>query len=212
MPEHCTFAPKESPVGPCGNPTVADGLCNGHYQQKQRRGRLVPLHTLRASQESVAALRELGLKRCTDCGEVKRLEEFSLSSAAASGRSTYCNECGPEHAIMSRYKFPSVAAVREFRTSRDYRCDICQRRWEEGQPAFHIDHDRSCCEARRQCCGRCIRGFLCGPCNTLGLAWYEMVGRQVTTIPQFEEYLLRYERRRSAPEFVRTDGPQHHYY
>lgn len=29
---------------------------------------------------------------------------------------------------------------------------------------FHVDHDHACCPGRA-CCGKCIRGLLCSPCN-----------------------------------------------
>jgi hypothetical protein len=30
---------------------------------------------------------------------------------------------------------------------------------------FHVDHNHACCPGRRSC-GKCVRGLLCGPCNT----------------------------------------------
>ncbi|MFF1899034.1 endonuclease domain-containing protein [Streptomyces sp. NPDC058206] len=99
---------------------------------------------------------------------------------------------------MKRSKFSSMATVREFRESRDHRCDICKRQWQEGDNAFLIDHDGACCPSRGPSCGKCVRGYLC---NTQGLSWYELVGRSVDVVPIFEDYLLRYEehRRNVAP-------------
>ncbi|WP_411142339.1 endonuclease domain-containing protein [Streptomyces sp. x-80] len=94
---------------------------------------------------------------------------------------------------MNRFRFPSVAAVREFRASREFRCEICRRQWEPGMPSFHIDHDRRCCSQKGKTCGQCTRGLLCGACNTTGLAWYENVGRTITSISLFEDYLTKYQ-------------------
>lgn len=53
-----------------------------------------------------------------------------------------------------------------------------------------VDHDHACCPGTRTC-GACVRGILCGPCNTrLGIlenaAWIEAAG----------EYLGHYSKRR----------------
>ncbi|SEE58706.1 Recombination endonuclease VII [Streptomyces misionensis] len=197
MPEFCS-GPGAEESAPCGLPTIGKGLCNAHYQQDQRGGVLVPLFTLRISQDEASSLLEAGLKRCPACKDVKPLAEFGRSSAQLSGRSTYCAACQPDYVLMKRFKFSSMEAVRQFRESRDHRCDICKRQWQEGESAFHIDHDGACCPSRGPSCGRCVRGYLCHLCNTQGLSWYELVGRSITTVPVFEEYLRRYEHRRKT--------------
>ncbi|RPF39350.1 endonuclease domain-containing protein [Streptomyces sp. TLI_185] len=196
MPEFCTGPGVEGLGTPCGLPAIGGGLCNAHYQQDKRRGELVPLFQLRISQDEAYALLQADLKRCPACKNVKPLGEFSRSSAQLSGRSTYCAACQPDYVLMKRFNFPSMEAVREFRESRDYRCDICTRQWQEGQGAFHIDHDSTCCPSRGPSCGKCVRGYLCKLCNTQGLSWYELVGRSMAVVPVFEDYLRRYERRR----------------
>lgn len=206
MPEFCTGPGAEGPGTPCGLPAVGRGLCNGHYQQDRRGGELVPLFTLRISQGEAYALLEAGLKRCPACKNVKPLGEFSRSSAQLSGRSSYCVACQPDYVLMKRFKFSSVEAVREFRESRDHRCDVCKRQWQEGEAAFHIDHDSACCPSRGPSCGKCVRGYLCQLCNTQGLSWYELVGRSVAVVPVFEDYLRRYERRRRET-FRRRHSP-----
>lgn len=198
MPEYCTFlARDDDSAEPCGLPTVGDGLCNAHYQQRNRRGELVPVHTLRISQEVANQLRQEGRKFCPTCKQVKQLEDFPRSSAQVSGRAPYCAICSADYETAKRFSFVSIAALREFREVRNFQCDICKRRWQEGNQAFHIDHDKRCCQANGKSCGACVRGMLCGFCNTQGLAWYEAVGRFITPIPIFEDYLLRYESTRS---------------
>lgn len=42
-------------------------------------------------------------------------------------------------------------------------CAICGRK-PDGKK-LHVDHDHACCPGKRSC-GDCVRGLLCGPCNT----------------------------------------------
>lgn len=198
MPEFCTGPGPDESNDPCGLPTIGKGLCNAHYQQDQRGGELVPLFTLRISQDEAYSLLEAGLKRCPACKNIKPLTEFNRSSAQLSGRATYCVACNPDYILMKRFKFSSMEAVRDFRESRDHRCDICRRQWQEGGSSFHIDHDGACCPSRGPSCGKCVRGYLCHLCNTQGLSWYELVGRSVAVVPLFEDYLQRYERNRGG--------------
>jgi hypothetical protein len=197
-PEFCIFIPDgDESAEPCGLPAIGDGLCNGHYQQKQRGKPLVPLHTLRISQERAEELRSQGMKWCPLCSSAKPFEAFPRKASAIDNCSQYCSPCSADYQIANRFGFPSVDTLREFRESRDYRCDICKRQWQEDGPAFHIDHDGSCC-GRNKSCGKCVRGYLCQMCNTCGVAWYETVGRPIATIPVFEDYLSQYETRRAG--------------
>ncbi|WP_406300141.1 endonuclease VII domain-containing protein [Embleya sp. NBC_00888] len=197
LPEFCVFTLEGGELAePCGKPTISDGYCNAHYQQRARRGKLVPLHTLRISQERVEVLRRQGMKWCPFCKTAKSFEAFP-SGSSVDGCAPYCSPCHADYCTAKRFSFPSVNALCEFRESRDHRCDICKQQWQEGDPAFHIDHDGTCC-GRNRSCGKCVRGYLCQMCNTCGLAWYEAVGRATATIPLFEDYLSRYATRRNG--------------
>lgn len=51
-----------------------------------------------------------------------------------------------------------------------------------------VDHDHSCCGGN-QSCGRCVRGFLCGPCNTA----IGMLHEDPTVIHHAAEYVERFQ-------------------
>lgn len=56
--------------------------------------------------------------------------------------------------------------------AQDGRCAICGTTDPGGRTgAWHIDHDRSCCE-EPPCCGQCVRGILCAKCN-VGLGQFD---------------------------------------
>lgn len=49
--------------------------------------------------------------------------------------------------------------------AQDSRCAICKRK-EPTKKGWQMDHDHRCCPKSRTC-GKCLRGILCSPCNTL---------------------------------------------
>jgi hypothetical protein len=49
-------------------------------------------------------------------------------------------------------------------------CYACKRALELRKHGFAIDHNHNCCPGAKSC-GKCVRGLLCGPCNSaLGYA------------------------------------------
>lgn len=49
-------------------------------------------------------------------------------------------------------------------------CGVCGKT--DNQRRLSVDHDHSCCSGKRSC-GKCVRGLLCGTCNT-NIASFEM--------------------------------------
>lgn len=69
--------------------------------------------------------------------------------------------------LQQRYGI-TLAQFEQMVTEQGGGCAICggepSGNGKSGQP-LHIDHDHACC-AGASSCGRCIRGLLCGNCNT----------------------------------------------
>lgn len=58
--------------------------------------------------------------------------------------------------------------IGEYRELKEYQggtCAICQRATGKTKN-LAIDHDHTCC-AGKTSCGDCVRGLLCGPCNSM---------------------------------------------
>lgn len=61
-------------------------------------------------------------------------------------------------------------------------CEMCGI-----EASLAIDHDHACCPTSGQSCGQCIRGLLCGPCNT----FLGRIENNVDLIPRALEYLAK---------------------
>lgn len=57
----------------------------------------------------------------------------------------------------------SIDQYEEILIAQDGTCALCDRT-EDGK-RLAIDHDHACCPGSHSC-GKCVRGLLCGPCNT----------------------------------------------
>lgn len=148
----------------CGLWVKASGLCNGHYLQRSKGNDLTPLTTRHAR----SARDEHGRKRCRRCGTWKSEAEFYNDAGSSDGLNGYCMPCTRDAALESKYGV-TPERYAQLLAAQNGRCAVCHTKPQQ-DANLHVDHDHSCCATESKSCGRCVRGLLCGDCNTaLGL-------------------------------------------
>ena len=163
---------------------LATGFCpvdGGHeFTYYPRKGKTrkycSPAHASVASaKRQLLRNSELSERRCPRCDTIKPSKAFSAPSAA------YCKPCMADWArdrrkkgIASTPEYTRIVNLRRYGLTPETfadklaaqggRCDICGTR-EPGGQGWHVDHDHSCCNTRKNSCGKCLRGILCTRCN-----------------------------------------------
>lgn len=135
-----------------------------------------PEHQWKAANERAKVRKTQAERRtCSRCKTEKLREEFS------SPTNPYCRPCRNEYEAerkLTRVKQdPAYTRMLNLRrygltlqqfammlAAQDGRCAICRTDAPGGQ-GWHVDHDHSCCNTRKQSCGKCTRGLLCSRCN-----------------------------------------------
>jgi hypothetical protein len=148
------------------------------------------------------------MKTCSKCGTTKALDQFSIKNKETGTRNAWCKTCNREYQKLHyqnnkqvyrnkarayeaenggnlgkrlRLYHLSESAYLEMLQKHSGMCWICKTR-----PATVIDHDHSCCFSEGSC-GKCVRGLLCGGCNSgLGL-----LGDTELSLRNALEYLVR---------------------
>ncbi|MYY03042.1 MULTISPECIES: endonuclease VII domain-containing protein [unclassified Streptomyces] len=92
-------------------------------------------------------------------------DEYNSSKQYADGLQPYCSTCN----TATRYGL-TQAELTAMREASGGRCTLCGRENTTGRQ-LAVDHDHGCCSGTRSC-GKCVRGLLCGSCNT-GLGMFK---------------------------------------
>ena len=93
----------------------------------------------------------------------------------------------PKCTVLRRHGL-TVPEFHELLRSQNNRCMICQALFSDNLTP-HIDHDHECCKGARSC-GSCVRGLLCGLCNS-GLGFFK---ENIQSLQRAVEYLKCDER------------------
>lgn len=144
----------------CEDEHSARGYCASHYARWNRTGDAGRAFSVR--RRSPAIRNEAGQKQCRTCDEWKPETAYCLVTASPDGRSPNCKDCHYDRFIARRYGV-DPAWYREALAAQGGGCAICGAR--PGRRKLNVDHDHSHC-ARDKGCRVCVRGLLCGPCNT----------------------------------------------
>lgn len=108
-----------------------------------------------------------------------------------------CVQClDPIAHLVDRLKSHHVSHDVARRLLDDPTCEICERDIVEKIDNGHgkrksllvVDHDHGCCPADSASCGRCVRGLICGYCNSAA----GMVGDSPSRARRLADYLERY--------------------
>jgi hypothetical protein len=134
---------------------------------------------------------ELKIKSCKDCGSTTRKLPYP------GPRCTTCNrvrkkQLRTKNHSSRMYKLYSLSdgeydALYEAQGSLCYTCGP----WTGNRgisKKLSVDHDHSCCPAP-PICGKCIRGLICGPCNSLLGQIGDSKGHAVARLQQLINYI-----------------------
>jgi len=144
----------------CEDPHSARGYCASHYARWKRTGDPGAAFTVR--RRTLRARDAQGRKQCRDCDEWFPEAAFHRNASASDGLVAECKDCHWAAFTTRRYGIPPTW-YEETLARQSGVCAICGEA-PQGR-RMHIDHDHRHCSTDKACT-QCVRGLLCGSCNT----------------------------------------------
>ena len=119
----------------CEHKLYCRGLCKTHYEQLRRGEELRPLRK-RTSPKEAERLRPYGLRKCTECGQIKPLEDFAKNKHNSDGRDSRCKACHAESARQWRRANREKRREynRQYREANRERIREYHRQWRQKNP------------------------------------------------------------------------------
>ncbi|MCC4318674.1 endonuclease domain-containing protein [Streptomyces malaysiensis] len=110
---------------------------------------------------------------------------------------SYCKRCKAikRKASQNNLTFAFVEALYKHQEDRCAICGSTNGEPGSGSDWLQMDHWGGCCERSSKddkTCGKCVRGLLCGACNSRLLSWYEQAPDHLRTIAAVNEYLTNW--------------------
>lgn len=215
----CTLVPDAPRCRMCARPArwltvrqehgvyCGGGACTNRVRLCQRCGESYEVRAAGAGTKYCAACQPPAA--LTNAGSVVRCawcESWNPKPGPWPGRiwPYICASClDPIKHVVDRLKAHHVPHERARRLLDNPGCEICGAdllaRFREGsrgrlRARLVVDHDHSCCPADSHSCGRCVRGLLCGNCNSAAGLLMDSPGNAVR--------LARYLATRPFPSMV----------
>lgn len=150
----------------CGINAVGHGMCRTHWARNRRTGSPGAAEIKHLTDPT--ARNEAGEKRCPSCETWLPLAAFGKCASTSDGFYKRCRLCTRAAILLRSYRL-TLETYDTLLETQGGGCRICSAP-PESPYSLHVDHDHSCCPSYKNCCGACVRGLLCSPCNTaLGL-------------------------------------------
>lgn len=117
------------------------------------------------------------MKTCTQCKRELTLDSYSPTHKNGSKFHTACKDCRASNARAHRKVYPETYRGYEYKKKYKITLEIYDKKLAEqngvcvicggvnSDRSLQVDHNHDCCPGESTC-GNCLRGLLCGLCNT----------------------------------------------
>lgn len=174
--KHCPGCLRDRPIGEFGKRKNRNGAPEGKCRKCRSEYERVRVANLRDQDKEAWNARRRASPGYNSAQKKEQLRLARLSRTPEKveidrAKSAEWYRSDPDRALRNRcrnHHFP-LERFMEFLDRQGWACATCPALFSEIRLAT-IDHDHDCCPGEHSC-GKCVRGLLCGRCNTMiGLA------------------------------------------